>query len=143
MTLKPGFRAVDLSTLTALLWTGTVWRTDADAPSGDRHVARIGVGALPATGQSLTVEGQGALLNTAADDMRLTINRQGSADVGSVLFQTGFAATAEFGLVGDDRLSLRCFDTNGQASEKMFVGPNVEGVESAAFRSLTIHVAQD
>ena len=40
-------------------------------------------------------------------DLRLTFNTEGAADVLSLLFQTGYAGRAEFGLVGDDRLTLK------------------------------------
>ena len=40
-------------------------------------------------------------------DLRCTLNKEASGDVLSMLFQTGFSGRAEFGLVGDDDVSLK------------------------------------
>lgn len=40
-------------------------------------------------------------------DLRLTLNKQASGDVLSLLFQSGFAGRAELGLIGSDDLTLK------------------------------------
>jgi len=40
-------------------------------------------------------------------DLRLTLNKEGAADVLSLLFQSGYGGRAELGLVGDDDLTLK------------------------------------
>lgn len=40
-------------------------------------------------------------------DLRMTLNKEGAADVLSLLFQSGYGGRAELGLVGDDDLSLK------------------------------------
>lgn len=40
-------------------------------------------------------------------DLRLTLNKQGSGDVLSLLFQSGYGGRAELGLIGDDDLRLK------------------------------------
>lgn len=40
-------------------------------------------------------------------DLRLTLNKEGPADVLSLLFQSGWGARAELGLIGDDDLRLK------------------------------------
>lgn len=40
-------------------------------------------------------------------DLRYTLNKETAADVLSLLFQTGFSGRAEFGLIGDDKITLK------------------------------------
>lgn len=40
-------------------------------------------------------------------DLRMTFNKEGASDVGSLLFQSGWSGRAELGLIGDDDLSLK------------------------------------
>jgi hypothetical protein len=40
-------------------------------------------------------------------DLRYTLNKEGAADVLSLLFQSGFSGRAEIGLVGDDDLAIK------------------------------------
>lgn len=40
-------------------------------------------------------------------DLRMTFNKEAGADVGSLLFQSGWSGRAELGLIGDDDLSLK------------------------------------
>ncbi|QBX38600.1 DUF2793 domain-containing protein [Brevundimonas sp. S30B] len=40
-------------------------------------------------------------------DLRFTLNKSGTTDVLSLLFQSGFSARAEIGLIGDDALRLK------------------------------------
>ena len=40
-------------------------------------------------------------------DLRMTFNKEAAADVGSLLFQSGWSGRAELGLIGDDNLSLK------------------------------------
>ncbi|WP_312599600.1 DUF2793 domain-containing protein, partial [Brevundimonas sp.] len=46
-------------------------------------------------------------------DLRLTFNKQAAGDVLSLLFQSGYAACAELGLVGEDDLGLKTCDEAG------------------------------
>jgi hypothetical protein len=40
-------------------------------------------------------------------DLRMTFNKEGASDVASLLFQSGYGGRAEFGLIGDDNLTLK------------------------------------
>lgn len=40
-------------------------------------------------------------------DLRMTLNKEGAADVLSILFQSGYGGRAEFGLIGDDDVRLK------------------------------------
>jgi hypothetical protein len=43
-------------------------------------------------------------------DLRFTFNKEGAGDVLSLLFQSGFGGRAEFGLIGEEALSLKVSD---------------------------------
>jgi hypothetical protein len=76
-------------------------------------LARLGVGAA-ADASNPFIARLNAALWTALDagsggtgDLRLTLNKAESADVLSLLFQSGYGGRAELGLVGDDDLRLK------------------------------------
>lgn len=57
-------------------------------------------------------------------DLRLTLNKSTAADVLSLLFQTGFSARAEIGLVGDDRLKVRTSADGAVFQDALTVEPD-------------------
>lgn len=137
ISLQPGFRAVDLSDLSFILWTGSEWQPVGDR-SGTQQFTSLGVGTGAAPGQTLTVEGASALLTADADDFRLSLNRSGESDVSSVLWQTGFVTKAEVGLLESDRLTVRTFGPGGQAVDHLSAAANVAGIECPAYRSVMV-----
>lgn len=54
-------------------------------------------------------------------DLRLTFNKEGPADVLSLLFQSGFGGRAELGLIGDDDLTLKVSADGGTWHEALRV----------------------
>ena len=80
---------------------------------------RLGLGATADADNPLTARLNKALFTAlpAADggdgDLRLTLNKETSADVGSILFQSGFSGRAELGLIGDDHLTLKVSPDGG------------------------------
>jgi hypothetical protein len=62
----------------------------------------VGVNTTADAANRLAVSSPASLFNHEGDDHRLKINKASTADTASLLFQTGFAAHAEFGLTGDD-----------------------------------------
>ena len=90
-------------------------------------------------------------------DLRYTLNKEGAADVLSLLLQSGFSGRAEIGLVGDDDLlikvsadgsawteALRLKGSDGSARLKLEAS-NVAGLPSAAARGAgaLIHVTDE
>lgn len=140
--LNIGTQAVDLSDLSVIVWTGMEWDVSGARETRPEFEA-LGVGTNPAANQVMTLEGKSALMSADVDDFRLSLNRNGVSDVCSIMMQTGFVTGAEFGLVGDDRATLRTFDGNAQMREHLAVSPAIEGVECAALRSTLVSVALD
>ena len=89
------------------------WRPLGERLGGAQALDVLGVGATADAATPLAVKLNTALFTAKAaaeggdGDLRLALNKEAAADVLSLLFQTGYAARAEIGLVGDDDLSLR------------------------------------
>lgn len=82
-------------------------------------LTRLGLGTTADAANPLSAKLNSALF-TAREvedggdgDLRLTFNKQAAGDVLSLLFQSGYAARAELGLVGDDDLGLKTCDEAG------------------------------
>ncbi|RIY01256.1 DUF2793 domain-containing protein [Aureimonas flava] len=92
-----------------LLFDGAAW---GEGPFARDEWPAIGVNAAPSTGNRLTVAADAELLTHDArtpgsGDARKIVNKQATARVASVLFQTAFSGRAEIGLLGEDRFAVR------------------------------------
>lgn len=87
-------------------WVGTT-------PDALQDLALLGLGTTADPANPFSAKLNAALwtAKTAAEggdgDLRYTLNKEGAADVLSLLFQSGFSARAELGLVGADDLTLK------------------------------------
>lgn len=72
-----------------------------------QNLTQLGVGATADAVNVLSVKTAAALFSNIGADLRLTLNKAGTADTGSLLLQTGFSGRAEIGLCGDDNLHLK------------------------------------
>lgn len=92
-----------------------------------RDLDRFGLAATPDASNPFLVRLNNALWTareTADDgtgDLRLTLNKETPGDVLSLLFQSGWSARAELGLVGDDDLVLKVSGDGGQWREALRV----------------------
>jgi hypothetical protein len=96
-----------------LFRAGGAWKPIGAALGHLQNVSRLGLGTEADATNPLAARLNKALF-TAKEagqggdgDLRLTFNKETSADVLSLLFQSGFVGRAELGLVGDDRLTLK------------------------------------
>jgi hypothetical protein len=103
-------------------WEGlTVWANDTNAlytydgsawvlsnnPSSFQNLTMLGINATADATNKLSVNSAAILFNNIGNDMQVKINKNASGDKASFLFQTGFSARAEFGLLGDDNFTLK------------------------------------
>lgn len=85
-----------------------------------QNLALLGVGTTADAVNPFSFKGNNLLLaakraNEGGDgDLRAKLSKEAPPDVLSLLFQTGFSARAELGLLGDDRFRLKV-SPNGQA----------------------------
>ena len=93
--------------------TDAGWIGLAAALGALQGLARLGIGTSADAQNPFAAKLNKALwtARTAAEggdgDLRYTLNKEAAADTLSLLFQTGFSARAELGLVGDDDLRLK------------------------------------
>lgn len=110
-------------------------------------LTRLGIGTTADSGNPFA-----ARLNTAlwtaleawaggTGDLRLTLNKEASGDVLSLLFQSGWGGRAELGLVGDDDLRLKV-SADGSSWHDAFVVDRATGrmtfAQGAAQRTVTV-----
>lgn len=103
-------------------WEGlTVWANDSNALftydgsawgltynlSSFQNLTMLGVNATADATNKLSVNSAAILFNNIGNDMQVKINKNAAGDKASFLFQTGFSARAEFGLLGDDNFTLK------------------------------------
>jgi hypothetical protein len=87
--------------------------------AGDGTLTMLGVNTAGDAFNRLAVKSDSVLIshddvNPGSGDARIVINKAASGNVASVLFQTGFSAWAEIGLVGDDAFRIRHSNDGGQ-----------------------------
>lgn len=75
--------------------------------NGGSAVAKFGINAPADLANRLVVASQSSLFNHDGAGHQLKLNKAGSADTASVLFQTGYSGRAELGLAGDDDLRVK------------------------------------
>jgi hypothetical protein len=111
-----------------------------------QNLPRLGVGAVADAANPFLAKMNNALWTAlgAGDggtgDLRLTLNKETSADVLSLLFQSGFDGRAELGLIGDDGLTLKV-SGDGDVWREVFVADGATGralfAQGAARRAVT------
>lgn len=95
------------------VFDGTAWTVATGTPSEIQDLVRLGVGTSADAASPFSAKVNNALWTAryagegGNGDVRYTLNKEGAANVLSLLFQSNWTARAEIGLVGDDVLSLR------------------------------------
>ena len=141
---NPGWVVWDAGASRLHVHDGSAW-----VPVGGEAAARAplwGVNADADAANRLSVVSPGTLLTHEGDSHRLTINRATPADTASVVFQTGFDGTAEFGLAGSDAFELKVKSADGTWRTAIGVDPETAEVtlpESRAARSLPASLFAD
>lgn len=96
--------ANDTNTLTT--YDGTNWFASVNLTSF-QNLTMLGVNATADSTNKLTVASAAILFNNIGGDMQVKINKNAAGNKASFLFQNGFSARAEFGLLGDDNFTLK------------------------------------
>lgn len=99
------------------------------------EVPMVGVGTRADATNRLAISSPTSLFTHAGGDHRMSINRQDRTSTASVLFQTGYDAAAEVGLVGEDALSLKVSDAEGSWRTALRVDP-ASGIVNMPHRPL-------
>lgn len=113
LTPQTGWRAFDAELGEIVVFTNGSWvRLAAELPSS---ALMFGINAEGDATNRLTVKSDAELLShdditPGSGDARKIINKLGSTNSASVIFQTGFEPKAEIGLTGTDDLHVKVFD---------------------------------
>jgi hypothetical protein len=100
----PGWRAHVLAEGQTAVFDGLAWKTQAEGPL---TVTQLGIAATADAVNRLAVASPATLLNHAGSGHQLKLNKAGSADTASLLFQTGFSGRAEMGTAGTDDFAVK------------------------------------
>ena len=71
------------------------------------NIQRLAINSAADANNRLSLQANSSLFSHEGNDHRLTINKAQSADTASIIFQNGWSARAEMGLVGDDNYSFK------------------------------------
>lgn len=108
---RQGWRAWSLAADGLIVFDGAVW-TPVTAEAGE-SVERLAIATQPDAENPFAARLPNALFTCVeaaeggSGDVRIKLNRETASDTASVLFQTGFAGRAEFGLIGNDAFTLK------------------------------------
>jgi hypothetical protein len=102
---RAGWTAAFLDEKRLKLFDGTDW-IEQPLPS-EAQFERLGIAATPDSYNRLSLASPASLFNHAGDSHRLTINKSGTAETASLIFQSNWQGRAELGLAGEDRFSLK------------------------------------
>ncbi len=110
------------------VYVAGVWSAPSAAATALSNVPSLGIGAAADSGNPLTARLNAALFTARGaaaggdGDVRVTLDRETSSDTASILMSTAYAAQAELGLTGDDRVRLK-FQQSGAWSTALCVTP--------------------
>jgi len=106
------------------------WSTPTLSGGQIQRLTRLGLNTTADAANPLAARINSALLTArpvvegGTGSLRLILNKDGSADVVSALFQRGYSGRAELGLIGDDRLSLKVSTDGSTWREALRVDPD-------------------
>jgi hypothetical protein len=106
---QSGWQAYNAATGSVSVFTGSAWVSTAPAPSFD-NLSGVGVNAAADATNKLSVASEAVLFNHAGASHQLKLNKAGSTDTASLLFQSNWSGRAEMGLAGNDDFAVKVSD---------------------------------
>lgn len=110
---RAGWHSFLADDLAFVCWTGSAWKPVSDTIETLQNLTLFGVGTTADSTNPFSAKINKALWSalSAAEggtgDLRYTLNKEGSANILSLLLQSGFGGRAELGLLGNDDLTLK------------------------------------
>ena len=123
---QSGWRACRAADQEMRVWDGANWVT---AIPSIEAVELLGINTTADTTNRLSVSSQATLLNNAGAGHQLKINKSGSTETASLLFQSGWTGHAEMGLTGDINFSLKVSPNGGGWYSALQVDPANQTIE--------------
>jgi len=97
-----GWLCWDKQQQTLLAYTGDSW-----IGVGSHQFSRLGIGTQPDDINKFALKSQASLFDNNGADHRLVVNKHGSIDTASIVFQQSYAGQTEIGLNGTNDFSIR------------------------------------
>jgi hypothetical protein len=113
ITPKAGFLAYDAGEAALLMHDGAAWRDLEELIAFPEIYDQLGIGTAPDAQNPFAAKLNAALFAAretgegGSGDLRLVLNKETAGNSGGFLFQRGWSARAEFGLLGDDDFTLK------------------------------------
>jgi hypothetical protein len=137
---QEGWRAWDLQSSAAHVFSAGVWHPETP---GLDNLDGIGIGANADAVNRLVVASEATLLTHAGGSHQLKVNKEGTADTASVVFQSGYSGRAEMGLSGDDAFSIKTRAASGNWAEALRLDPGAVSVTMATGGGAEIRLTQE
>ncbi|MEM7068540.1 MAG: DUF2793 domain-containing protein [Pseudomonadota bacterium] len=102
-----------------VVYTGDAWEPVANGATQD--FTKLGINADASEYERLVVQSSSVLLNHDGSDQRTKLNKAGSSNTASLVFQSGYSGRAEFGLPGEDDFQIKVSDDGNDWHQAMRV----------------------
>jgi hypothetical protein len=141
---RPGWLAFVIDEGKLVIWNGSAWSEVSSTVTALQNLALLGVGTTADATNPFSAKLNNALwvARTVAEggdgDLRYKMSKEGAGDVLSLLMQTNFSGRAEFGLIGDDDLTIKV-SPDGSAWRTALVADRATGAVSLPN---TLHAAR-
>lgn len=116
---QTGWRAWCEASSALLTFDGSSWTNRFANLSGRGESDVLGINATPDSINRFALSSAAALFNHEGSDHRLFINKSAAADTASMVFQTDFTAHAEVGLTGNNNLSIKVANSDGDLDQAL------------------------
>lgn len=140
-----GWRVWDLGDAAFKVFDGADW---AAIGADVQNIDYIGLGTMADDNTPFSLRLNTALMaalgaqDGGTGDIRLTLNKEAEADVGAMVFQSGWQGRAELGLVGDQNFSIRVSENGADWQNALVVEPEGGrigmGTDPSAIDQLTV-----
>jgi hypothetical protein len=113
-----------------VFFDGAAWRAMEDIIAFPNEFASLGIGTSPDAYNLLAAKLNNALFTALPDgeggsgNLRMVLNKEAAANILSFLFQAGWSARAEFGLLGNDDFGLKVSPDGSAWHDAFFVDRN-------------------
>ena len=107
------------------VFDGSTWAELTIAPN-TQNLAQVGVNATADATNRLSVSAPATLLNHEGNGHQIKVNKAGSGDTASLLFQTNWSGRAEMGTAGSDNFEIKV-SADGSSFHQAFVADGATG----------------
>lgn len=107
-----GMTALDCTRNIFMGYDGVEW-SQLSLINSAGEIPKLGINTVPDETNKLTVKSEAVLFTTddlaetPTGDLRIACNKTASSDTASLLYQKGYSARAELGLIGNDNFSIK------------------------------------